>query len=338
MHGWKGHTGQDMVDLLHRRLDDRGIAVMTGARLVQVHDDGAGKVLGVTIERPDGTRESFGCEALILACGGFAANHEMVAQYMPEMAAARNNGHESSQGTSVRVARQLGGAVADMGAYQGYAMLTEPHGIPVPPGVPVAGGVLVNTQGHRFTDETEDIAGMVHPVLAQDGGPVWVIYDDRIQAAVDYIPEIRQLDALNAPRRAPDIAALARAIGVPVENLTQTLGEAHRAQAQGRPDGQGRAWGDDLPPQAGYRALKVVGAIFHTQGGPQIDGNGRVLKEDGTPLPNLFAGGGAARSVSGPAHWGYLPAMGLATAVTFGRLSGRAAATLVKAPATNTPA
>mgnify|MGYP006393963459 CR=1 FL=1 len=69
-------------------------------------------------------------------------------------------------------------------------------------------------------------------------------------------------------------------------------------------------------------------AIFHTQGGLQIDGNAQVLRPDGTKLPNLFAGGGAARSVSGPAHWGYLPAMGLATAVTFGRLAGEAAAKL----------
>ena len=73
----------------------------------------------------------------------------------------------------------------------------------------------------------------------------------------------------------------------------------------------------------------MVGAIYHTQGGLQIDGQARVLRADGTPLPNLFAGGGAARSVSGPAHWGYLPAMGLATAVTFGRLAGLGAAALV---------
>lgn len=330
VHGWRGHGGQDMVDLLHRRLDDHGVDVMTGAKLAEVHDDGNGRVKGVTIERPDGSRESFGCGALVLACGGFAANHEMVARYMPEMAGSRNNGHEASQGTSVRVAQQLGGALGDMGAYQGYAMLTEPQGIPVPPGVPVAGGVLVNVEGHRFTDETADIAGMVHPVLEQPGDHVWVIYDDRIQATVDYIPEIQQLDALNAPKRAGTLEALAAAIGAPAETLAATLEDARAAQAQGRPDALGREWGDDLPPSRGYRALKVVGAIFHTQGGPQIDGEARVLRPDGRPLPNLFAGGGAARSVSGPAHWGYLPAMGLATAVTFGRLAGQAAARIAQ--------
>ena len=76
------------------------------------------------------------------------------------------------------------------------------------------------------------------------------------------------------------------------------------------------------------RAIKVVGAIYHTQGGLQIDAGARVVRLDGTSLPNLLAGGGAARSVSGPSSWGYLPAMGLCTAVTLGRLAGESAARL----------
>lgn len=333
VHGWRGHGGQDMVDLLHARIADAGIDVMLGAKLVEVHADGTGRIHGVTLERPDGARELVGCETLILACGGFAANHEMVAQHMPDVAHARNNGHEGSQGTGIAIARQLGAGLGDMGAYQGYAMLTEPQGISVPPGVPVEGGILVNITGQRFTNEVEDIAGMVHPVLAQPGDHVWVVFDARIEAAAEYIPEMQQLIALNAPRKADTIGELAALIGVPADALATTLSEAHTAQADGRADTQGRTWGTDLPPVAPYRALKVVGAIYHTQGGLQIDSAARVLREDGTPLPNLFAGGGAARSVSGPAHWGYLPAMGLATAVTFGRLAGLHAATLALATA-----
>lgn len=330
VHGWRGHGGQDMVDLLHRRLDDAGVDVLLGAKLVEVHADETGRVHGVTLERPDGAQELVGCETLILACGGFAANHAMVAQHMPDVSHARNNGHEGSQGTGIVVGEKLGAAFGDMGAYQGYAMLTEPQGIPVPPGVPVEGGILVNIAGERFTNEVEDIAGMVHPVLAQPGDHVWVVFDARIEAKTDYIPEMQQLIALNAARRADTPEELARLIDVPAEALAATLAEAHAAQASAKADAQGRVWGSDLPPVAPYRAVKVVGAIFHTQGGLQIDGQARVLRADGTPLPNLFAGGGAARSVSGPAHWGYLPAMGLATAVTFGRLAGLGAAALAR--------
>jgi fumarate reductase flavoprotein subunit len=70
----------------------------------------------------------------------------------------------------------------------------------------------------------------------------------------------------------------------------------------------------------------VTGALFHTQGGLAVDAAGRVLRDDGRALPNLFAGGGAARGVSGPSCWGYIAGNGLLTATTFGRLAGAAAA------------
>lgn len=328
VHGWRGHGGQDMVHLLHARLEDAGIDVLMEARLTQVFANDTGRVIGVALQRPDGAIEMVGCHALVLACGGFAANRALVARHMPEMAEARNNGHEGSRGTGLWVGEQLGAAFGDMGSYQGYAMLTEPQGISVPPGVPVSGGVLVNANGARFTDETADIAGMALPVLAQPGDHVWVVYDARIEALAAYVPEMQALLALNAAKQADTVEDLARAMGVPADALAATLAEAHAAQAAGRTDAQGRSWGSDVPPVAPYRALKVVGAIYHTQGGLEIDGSARVLRIDGAPLPNLFAGGGAARSVSGPAHWGYLPAMGLATAVTFGRLAGIGAATV----------
>ena len=56
----------------------------------------------------------------------------------------------------------------------------------------------------------------------------------------------------------------------------------------------------------------------------------RVLRKEGAPFPNLFAGGGAARGLSGPADWGYLSGSGLMTATNMGRLAGEAAAALVK--------
>ena len=47
------------------------------------------------------------------------------------------------------------------------------------------------------------------------------------------------------------------------------------------------------------------------------------------PLPNLFAGGGAARGISGPGNAGYLAGNGLLAATALGRLAGKAAAKLV---------
>jgi fumarate reductase flavoprotein subunit len=68
--------------------------------------------------------------------------------------------------------------------------------------------------------------------------------------------------------------------------------------------------------------------LFHTQGGLRVDSDARVLRADGRALPNVFAGGGAARSISGPAVTGYLPGAGLCMALTLGRIAGTAAAAI----------
>lgn len=329
VHGWRGRSGVDMIQLLHRKLSESGIDVLPSAKLVEIVADCDGRVRGVAVERPNGSRERIGCEALILACGGFAANREMIARYMPEAARAKHNGHEGNRGDGILLGAALGAALGDMGSYQGYAMLTDPQGISVPPGVIIEGGIIVNRNGRRFVNEMEDIAGMVHAVMAQPDGVVWVIFDSGIEDRCAYIPETIALKELNAARIADDAVALAEKIGVPASALIGALEEAGVAQNSGGPDMFGRVWGIDRPPSSQLRALKVCGAIYHTQGGLQIDGEARVLKTDGTRFPNLFAGGGAARGVSGPSSWGYLPAMGLCAAVTLGRIAGQAAARLV---------
>jgi fumarate reductase flavoprotein subunit len=327
LHGWPGNSGAEMVQLLHRRMSDAGIDVLMEARLVDIYsrDD---RILGVAIERADGAIETIGCDALILACGGFGANRAMTDRYMPETTTLKYNGHEGSQGEAIVVAARLGAELADMGSYQGYAMLTDPQGISVPPPVLIEGGVIVNTFGDRFTDESADIAGMVHPLAGQPDGIGWVIYDARIEARCAEIPELAQLMALNAPKVAEDLDALATLTGTDPTKLSAAIAGVQRvAEAQGL-DAFGRSWSTDRPPAGSYRALKVTGALYHTQGGLQVDGEARVLRADGTPFANLFAGGGSARSVSGPSSWGYLPAMGLTTAVVLGRLAGQGAASV----------
>lgn len=325
VHGWPGHSGADTLQFLHRRMAERGVDILYQARLVDLVKDETGRVRGITIERPGGERESLGCDSLVLATGGFAGNHDMVRTHIPDAADAHYHGHEGSDGLGIRLGAGVGGALADMGAYQGYGMLTDPQGVTLPPGFILEGGLLVNAHGARFANETLDISAIVHPVLAQPGGRAWIIFDERIETACAHIHESAQLRELNASRRAADSAELAAAIGADPAILDSALTDAWTAHRSGQPDSQGRLWAE-TPPQGNLRALRVRGALYHTQGGLAIDANAQVLRADGSPLPNLFACGGAARSVSGPSCWGYLPAMGICTAFTLGRLAGMAAA------------
>ncbi len=90
-----------------------------------------------------------------------------------------------------------------------------------------------------------------------------------------------------------------------------------------------RARRDARPPPrcagAAVHAVKVTGALFHTQGGLDIDAHCRVLRDDGAPFANLLAAGGAARGVSGDAVWGYLSGNGLLSAVAGGCIAARTA-------------
>jgi len=68
--------------------------------------------------------------------------------------------------------------------------------------------------------------------------------------------------------------------------------------------------------------VQVTGALFHTQGGLRTDARARVLRRDGTPVPGLYAGGGAACGVSGNGDSGYLSGNGLLSAVVLGWIAG----------------
>jgi fumarate reductase flavoprotein subunit len=110
--------------------------------------------------------------------------------------------------------------------------------------------------------------------------------------------------------------------------LTKTCAEVQRFVAGSARDPFGRDFRGKpalVPP---YYAVKVTGALFHTQGGLVVDASARVLDPKGVPLPNLFAGGGAACGVSGAHVWGYLSGNGLLSAVTLGALAGQAATAL----------
>ena len=106
------------------------------------------------------------------------------------------------------------------------------------------------------------------------------------------------------------------------------------------------AWGADLARVIGcveadldpaldrftapYHAVKVTGALFHTQGGLDIDAQCRVLDDQGQPLPSLLAAGGAARGVSGDAVWGYMSGNGLLSALGGGWTAAGTAAEMLQ--------
>ena len=326
LHGVPGRNGVELLTYLQQAAERAGAAVMTSAHVAVLYADADGRVVGVGVDRPDGRRETIGCKALVLATCGFGGNPEMVRSHIPQMAEAPYFGHAGNQGEGIAWGLALGAGVADMGAYQGYGALAEPYGVIFNYNIVMEGAILVNALGARFSDELADISGQAVQVCAQPGNLAWAVYDERLHRFGLHLREYQQLIELGAVRSAPTIAALSETIKVPRSAIEATLGELAAAQAGLHADRFGRDFTACPPLQAPYRAVRVKGALFHTQGGLLVDAQARVCRQDGSALPNLFAGGGAARSISGPGVWGYLPAAGLCMAVTLGRLAGAGAA------------
>jgi fumarate reductase flavoprotein subunit len=161
-------------------------------------------------------------------------------------------------------------------------------------------------------------------VLGQPDGVAWAIFDARIAGIARQFHDFKDAEAQGAVKTARTVAELAQVTGLPAASLAKTLS----AIPQSGKDSFGRTFGETAlaPP---YAAVKVTGALFHTQGGLNVDDKARVKRQDGSVLPNLFAAGGAAVGVSGRGDSGYLSGNGLLSAVVLGRIAGQSAARLI---------
>nr|WP_314364057.1 FAD-dependent oxidoreductase [uncultured Achromobacter sp.] len=333
MHALPERTGVALVTALERAATAAGAHLLTRAlaRDIWVEAgegdrcgvDAGNRITAVGCERPDGSVDVIGCQVLILACNGFGGNAAMVAEHLPAMRQAVYGGHVGNDGSAIEWGKALGARLADLGAYQGHGSWATPQGALISWAVMMDGGVQINRDGRRFHDETQGYSEAAVHVLSQPGGVAWNVFDDRTLALARGFPDFVAADAGQAVKTCADLPALAALIGCDAGVLQQTL------QAVG-PDGadpHGRRFERTL--QAPYHAVKVTGALFHTQGGLDIDAQCRVLTRDGQALPNLLAAGGAARGVSGNDVSGYLSGNGLLSAVAGGYIAAATAASLL---------
>jgi fumarate reductase flavoprotein subunit len=313
MHTLAPRTGAALVDALEAAATHAGALLLTRALVRELWCDADERVLGVGYERPDGRIERLACRVLLLACNGFGGNAAMVHEWLPEMRDAVFAGHAGNDGSAVTWGRALGAGLADMAACQGHGSWAVPQGSLITWALLTEGGVQVNAWGRRFHDETLGYSEASVQVLAQPGGVAWNVFDARLLALARGFPDFVAAENAGALREAATVTQLASHIGCDASMLADTLATTQLA-----------------PP---YFAIKVTGALFHTQGGLDIDADARVLRESGAPLPNLLAAGGAARGVSGRAIWGYLSGNGLLSAVAGGFIAARSAARQLEAGA-----
>lgn len=329
MHGLPSRSGLELVDALRSAAEAAGADLLCEAHVTALVADDAGAVRGVVYSRPDGSEERVGCKALVLASSGYGGNPGLVRAHVPELAEAVYFGHPGNQGDALVWGQALGAATRHLSGHQGHGSVAHPAGVLITWATVTEGGVQVNAEGSRFSNEARGYSEQAMAVLRQPGMTAWTVFDERIACIARQFEDFRRAEAMGIIIVADDPAALASRMHMPEAALRTTLSEVAELK---RCDGTDRFGRDftgqpDLTPP--YRAVRVTGALFHTQGGLVVDEAARVRLNGNGNLPNLFAVGGAACGVSGPSAEGYLSGNGLLTAVVLGRIAGTHAAGLV---------
>ncbi len=330
MHGLPTRSGVELIDRLRQAVEETPSPIIVDATVTALYADAGRFVRGVEITRPDGARDSLGCRALVLACNGYGGAADLVSQYIPEMIGALYFGHAGNRGDAVLWGQALGAKLLHMSGYQGHGSVAHPHGILITWAAIMEGGFQVNTSGARFSDESLGYSEQAAVVLAQADGIAFDIFDERIAAIARQFEDFRQAEASGAVIEASTVEQLAERLNLPAAALAQSFAEVEQARRARVYDRFGRSFASVAPLSSPFKAVKVTGTLFHTQGGVAVDERARVVNVQGKPLPNLFAVGGAAAGISGSHASGYLSGNGLLTATVLGRIAGLSAAALVR--------
>ncbi len=328
MHGLPSRSGSELIDRLRTAVEARGIPLLCGRRAVTLFADPDGRIRGIEAVRGDGQSERIGCAVLVLACNGYGGNPDLVRRHIPEMADALYFGHAGNQGEAVLWGEALGARLRHLSGYQGHGSVATPHNILITWAAIMEGGFQVNREGLRFSNEAHGYSEQAAEVLRQPGGIAFSVFDERIAAIARQFLDFRNAESAGAIVTAPTLDGLADAIKLPGAALAATMADVDACKLGAR-DRFGRDFSRTPLLASPYCAVKVTGALFHTQGGLAVDTDARVLRKDGSRFANLFAAGGAAAGLSGSTAAGYLSGNGLLTATVLGHIAGASAARLV---------
>jgi tricarballylate dehydrogenase len=298
-----------------------------------------GRVSAVVFE-DNGTTEMAEAAAVIFATGGFEGNAAMMREQFGAGAEAVrliSPGTRFNTGDGIRIGRDAGAKVS--GDWDG--MHIEPidprSGASAPVVLVYPYGIVVDQSGQRFFDEG---AGLVHETWEAFSRDIhfsrlmriaYAVLDSRLFEIEGYARAIRS-DV--APYRSETIEGLAAQIGVPAENLRQTIdafnnaatGDASRFDAT-RCDGLATTgltpaksnWARPIA-KSPYLAYPLVGGLAYTFGGLASSEKAEVLGDDG-PIPGLYAAG----EITGHFYGTAPNAVAVLRALVFGRIAGREA-------------
>lgn len=305
-----------MIDHLNSLENVTVMLETTGTGLIT---NQANEVIGATAEGKDGEMVIY-ADNVVLATSGFAANKEMLEKYIPEIVDAYPMVAPGATGEGILWGMELGAAVENMHAYQGYGFYCEGVGA-MDQGLADRGGIMVNLNTERFCDEHNGYSQIAPHVIAQPEHHVYLIFDEANAQQTD----LSAYEEKGLLIKADTVAELAEKTGLDAEKLEKVV-EEYR---EGIEKGEDKFNRTLLPEsfEAPFYAIYMTADLRHTQGGLVTDVAAHVLTEDNEVIQGLYAAGGVTEGFSTRAGADYMSGNGLLQALVFGRIAGERAAT-----------
>lgn len=334
-----GQGFQKILDPLIEQAQASGrLSVLLDTGAVDVIQDETGAVRGVVAENDTGERLDFRSRYVMLASGGCAANPRMY-QDLHGMPLYWEVAYPYSQGDGITLGLGAGGYVrgGDMFAPL-FGMVLESNRFPAPaevfpslePRNRQPWEVFVNLHGKRFVREDHpSLAHREYTLSTQPGHRHWAIFDQQI---LDTAPPLfpswsrAQLDDafIDHPMfaKAETLGELGVKAGINPHNLELEIKRYNDSLVRDLPDAMGREHRPLPVAQGPFYAVQLQGATVKSAAGLGVDGQLRVTRSDGEPIPNLYAAGEVIGGAATSGH-ALTNGMGMTPALTFGRLLGQ---------------
>jgi len=312
-------VGTFVVPVLEENLGKRNVRLLLETTAEEILMDN-GKAVGVIARGATGNTVTVNAKAVVIASGGFGANHEWVEQYQPGLKGFMSTNAKGIQGQGIQMAVAVGADTVDMDQIQIHPTVAKETGALITEGLRGDGAILVNREGKRFYDEVSTRDKVSAAEIAQTDSVGWLVVDGRMAEASSVIQGYINKGMTVS---GDSYEALAQAMGVDPVAFAQTMETWNGyVAAKNDPDFGRTSFADPLDT-APYYAILVTPGIHHTMGGVKINDQAQVIATDGTVIPGLFAAG----EVTGGVHGGNrLGGNAVADFVVFGRIAGQGAA------------
>ncbi len=327
--------GLAMIDALAGAFERKGGHIVYETAAHNLIQDEAGEVVGVHAIGPGHRRAEFRGHAVILACGGFQGNAEMMTRYIGPKALNLRvvaRGSHYNRGEGIRMALDIGAApCGDYGNWHASPM--DPRSARPEPQIEIyAYGILVNQRGQRFLDEAPGpIDGnrerISREIFLEPDGIAYAILDAKI-ADIPYRQLLLRTE--QPPITAPTLVQLAAQLKIPAHALEATIA----AFNQGCGEGTFTALKLDAlstrgvaPPKSNwarpivqppFTAYPIISSIVFTFGGLKVNSRAQVVNQQGEVIPGLYAAG----ETMGLYYKAYVGATSVLKGMAFGRISG----------------